>query len=311
MKKALIIGIDKYSMAPLNGCINDATEIAKLLDKHEDGSNNFGVMLKKDVSSKGDLKKHIENLFDDKSEVALLYFSGHGVLSSTDGYIVARDYKRYDEGVSLSDIITLANKSKAKEKIIILDCCHSGELGNQNSDRKVLPITEGLTIMTACKDNQKAVEVDGHGVFTHLLISALQGGAANLLGNITASSVYSYIDQALGAWDQRPLFKTNVSSFSSLRRTEPLLEFKKLNFIATYFNHPEHHYQLAPSYESTEATANDEHVEVMKNMHLYVRAGLVEPLREDFLYYEAIKSGGCKLTNLGVHYWHMLTSGRL
>ena len=34
--KALIVGIDAYSQAPLGGCTNDAEEIAKLLETNED-----------------------------------------------------------------------------------------------------------------------------------------------------------------------------------------------------------------------------------------------------------------------------------
>ena len=48
--KALIVGIDAYSQAPLRGCVNDAEEIAKLLETNEDGSPNFSVKLKRNVS---------------------------------------------------------------------------------------------------------------------------------------------------------------------------------------------------------------------------------------------------------------------
>ena len=37
--------------------------------------------------------------------------------------------KKYDEGVSMDEILSLANQSKAKDKVILLDCCHSGALG--------------------------------------------------------------------------------------------------------------------------------------------------------------------------------------
>ena len=52
-----------------------------------------------------------------------------------------------------------------------------------------------------------------HGVFTGLLLQALHGGAANILGKITPGSLYAFVDNALDAWEQRPVFKTNVSQF--------------------------------------------------------------------------------------------------
>jgi len=35
-------------------------------------------------------------------------------------------------------------------------------------------------------------------VFTGLLVDALSGGAANLVGDVTPGSVYAHIDQSLG-----------------------------------------------------------------------------------------------------------------
>ena len=51
---------------------------------------------------------------------------------------------------------------------------------------------------TASKHDAPAMEVDGHGVFTILLLEALKGGAADVTGHITLGGVYAYIDRALG-----------------------------------------------------------------------------------------------------------------
>lgn len=37
-------------------------------------------------------------------------------------------------------------------------------------------------------------EITGHGVFTELLIKGLLGGAADVGGNITPASLYSFVD---------------------------------------------------------------------------------------------------------------------
>jgi hypothetical protein len=50
----------------------------------------------------------------------------HGYIKSTGGYLVTVDAKKYDEGVSMDDILSLANQSKGKKRKYILDCCHSG-----------------------------------------------------------------------------------------------------------------------------------------------------------------------------------------
>jgi uncharacterized caspase-like protein len=113
--------------------------------------------------------------------------------------------------------MTFANESNAKNRIIILDSCYSGAVGDNPINRQVSEISEGMTIFTASTKGQYAAEANGGGVFTGLLIDALGGAAANLIGEVTPGGVYAHIDQSLGNWSQRPVFKTNVKKFVSLR----------------------------------------------------------------------------------------------
>ena len=136
MRRALLIGINNYPTAPLAGCVRDATELSSVLERNGDGSPNFSCKLLTDppVSlTKGFLKSQIKELFEGEVDVALLYFSGHGYINSIGGYIVTPDHSEYDEGVSMDEVLILANKSKAKDKIIILDCCHSGHIGTPST----------------------------------------------------------------------------------------------------------------------------------------------------------------------------------
>jgi uncharacterized caspase-like protein len=218
MRKALVVGINDYPSSPLNGCVNDANAVGTILESHGDGSPNFGVKPMTSPSSnitRSALREAIEQLFTGDSDMALLYFSGHGYIKSTGGYLVTTDAKKYDEGVSMDEVLSLANQSKAKNKVIILDCCHSGALGSPSiTGNSIAQLSEGLSVLTASRDSEYAIEVNGSGVFTSLVMDALKGGAADLRGNITPGSLYAYVDEALGAWDQRPIFKTNVTSFA-------------------------------------------------------------------------------------------------
>jgi hypothetical protein len=40
-KLVLFVGIDAYPSSPLAGCVNDATRLGELLQRHADGSPNF------------------------------------------------------------------------------------------------------------------------------------------------------------------------------------------------------------------------------------------------------------------------------
>ena len=314
MKKALAVGIDEYPTAPLNGCINDASALANTLEKNGDGSPNFDVRLLTNVSTKSEFMTAITELFEGDSDIALLYFSGHGHLDSKGGFLVTPDHQKNDEGVSMNTILGLANKSKAKDKIIILDCCHSGQFGSPDvaGEQTVTQIAEGVVVLTASKNDEASVEVNGHGIFTSLLIDALQGGAADLRGEITPGSVYAYIDQALGPWDQRPVFKTNVSRFTLLRKINPQVPAEKLRMIVEYFEKPESEHKLDPSYEfDNKDIADPDKVEIMKDLQKFVSVGLVVPVGEEHMYYAAQNSKSCRLTALGYHYWRLVKEKKL
>lgn len=212
---ALAVGINNYSTSPLTGCINDAYSIASIIESNGDGSPNFDVKLVTDISSKSELKGLIVDLLNGDSETSLFYFSGHGYIDAVGGYIVTPDYQAYDLGVSMDEILKIANDSKARIPIIILDCCHSGAFGSPKINGGVTAqIVEGVSILTASKDHESSLEINGHGVFTNLLLDALRGGAADLRGHITPGGVYAYIDQALGPWDQRPVFSSIIKSLA-------------------------------------------------------------------------------------------------
>lgn len=315
MRRALIIGVDNYPTSPLKGCVNDANAISTILESNGDGSPNFDtkVITSPDLDvTRVTLREAIEGLFAGDSEMALLYFSGHGYIKSTGGYLVTTDAKNYDEGVSMDDVLKYANTSNAKNKVIILDCCHSGAFGTPaHSENNIAQLSEGLSVLTASRDTEPAIEINGAGVFTSLLVDALKGGAADLRGNITPGSLYAYVDEALGAWDQRPIFKTNTSSFASLRRLPPKIPFEVMRKLTEYFATPESEHPLDPTYEYTEPTAIEENVKKLKELQKFQSVGLVVPVDAEFMYFAAINSTSCRLTALGYQYWRLVNEKKL
>jgi hypothetical protein len=307
LRKALIVGIDHYEhIDPLTGCVNDAYAVKAMLDRHADGSVNFGTRLMvgvgKDILERNAIKEAVRELFVDDNEVALFYFAGHGYIEVTGGYLCAGDCKTGDDGLPLSDIMTLANESKARNKIILLDSCYSGALGDNPINRQVSEIAEGLTILTASTKGQYAAEANGGGVFTGLLIDALGGAAANLVGEVTPGGVYAHIDQSLGTWSQRPVFKTNVKTFVSLRRVQPPLALADLQRISEFFPVAGFEYQLDPAYEPTHATAHPDKSAIFEILQKYNRVNLLVPNGAPHMWHAAMDSKTVKLTALGEHY---------
>ena len=317
MRKALIVGIDEYQACPLNGCINDANTIANCLARNGDESPNFAIKKYVNVADKATLKGYISECFSGDADVALFYFSGHGHIDSLGGYIVTPDFQEHDMGISMQDILAIVNQSKCKNKVVILDCCHAGFMGSITiTGQNVTVIGDGVTIMTASKSDESAIEINGRGVFTSLLIEALNGGASDITGNITLGGIYAYIDKALGPWHQRPVFKTNVTQFSPIKYVKPQIDVKILRNLTKYFEEVNVEFSLDPSYEPTNAEqvehqviepyADEENVKIFSELQKLEGVGLVVPCYEEHMYFAAMRSKSCKLTSIGQHYWKLV-----
>jgi hypothetical protein len=319
LRRALCVGIDAYSFGALSGCVSDANSVADALQAHEDGSPNFGCKRLlapspggNDVVTAAKLREALHELFKNKAEVALLHFSGHGTTNNLDGYLVTQDAKKYDEGVPMSQVLKLANDSQADEVLILLDCCFSGQLGNLPAiDNSKALLREGVSILTASRGDQVSVEVGGGGLFTSLVTDALRGGAADLLGEVTAPAIYSYVEAALGAWDQRPLFKSHVAKLLALRKCEPAIDRATLRALPTLFPVPAEDMPLSPEYEPSSPRQQKTKVDVFCKLQELARVHLVVPIGAAHMYDAAMQSKSCRLTASGRYYWRLASNQRL
>ena len=329
MKIALIVGIDDYERSPLMGCVNDAMAVNEVLERNGDGSLNFSTRLLTSNSIRITcevLEKELQNLFSRQAETALLYFSGHGrTTENGESHIVAQDGKEGAWGPSLSQILSYANNahSNIPSSIIILDSCYSGNLGEVPSlgaGEQISAIGDGVTILTACHRSEGAAEYNGHGLFTGILIDSLSGSAADILGRITPASIYSHVDQTLGPWEQRPIYKANVQRFISLRQVAPKISGETLRKLPTYFKNPSEVFSLDPSFEPDRENVpkefkhipvNEDNAKAFKELQLCNRHGLIVPVDAEHMYYAAINSTGCKLTALGAHYRKLAEAKRI
>lgn len=327
-RRALVIGIDDYPGAPLQGCVNDARAIGQLLETHGNGDRNFDIERltsdEADVSAAA-LQAAIEKLFRGDADTAVLFFAGHGIINreTNAGFIVSSDGKKPGWGVSLHDILHLANSAypHIKSSVIILDSCHSGFAGEVAGLKasEVSVIGTGVTILTASHREGVAEEGSHHGLFTEILLDGLRGGCASISGDITPASLYSHVDQTLGAFHERPVYKANVHSFISLRKVPPKVPLEVLKRLPTYFPSPAHEYQLNPSFEPErempaalkDIPVNPDNARVFKELQQCNRHGLVVPVDADHMYHAAINSKACKLTAIGAHYRKLAAGKRL
>ena len=198
-----------------------------------------------------------------------------------------------------------------REIFIVIDCCHSGYTGRSWIAPEIDILPKGVSILTASSPSQPATEKAGAGVFTSLVCDALEGGAADVLGNVTAARVYAYLDQTLGAWDQRPHFKANLSKLETLRRCEPAVALETLREIVTIFPKPDFVLPLSPEHEPSEEPHDKQKEAIFATLQKYRAARLLVPIDEEHLYYAAMNTKACRLTPLGQFYWNLVKLNKI
>jgi hypothetical protein len=313
-KAALLVGLTYDKDNLLEGPINDVNRLEKILSKHYDGGKNFDCNKITKASTRGELrKKLIEFFHSEHKDTLFFHFSGHGVVcDSGEGYLVTTDAQEYDWGISVRELLSLANSAKAKNILITLDCCHSGKCGTilDFGSNNVL-LSEGVCIITASTGNQPSMEDGRMGIFSSLLCEALDGAAADILGKVSILSIYSYIEQAFGAWDQRPLMKSNLISSCIIRNAKPKIDITALGKIIDLFKSPETDLKLSPEYEHTYEKCDKKKEEDFKILKKFRHVGLVEPIGADDMYFVAMEGKSCRLTALGKYYWRLKKQGKI
>lgn len=318
-KIALITGINYYEkFQPLYGCVRDANDVAELLRENFDGSRNFDI--KRDVASnyasrlsRKQLKESLRKLFRKDVQVALFYFSGHGHVEDNEGYLVTSDCDHGDEGLSLSTLLDYANNSPAKNRIIILDCCYAGQMGLDIHSNGISALAEGVSILCSSSNDEVSIENAGRGVFTSLLVDALEGSAADILGNIFLENLYANIAPALGLWNQTPVNRLSISGLTLIKETKPAVELDDLRMLTEYFEDEYHSYPLTPEHEHTYKNADPEKGGIFRVLQNFNRINLVVPVgaEPNDMYWAAMQRKSCKLTPWGRYYWKLVNEDRI
>lgn len=330
-RRALLVGIDEYDeFNDLTGCVADVLAMRQMLKRNADGSPNYSCHLlayggehRETKITRRLLREACHELFDYTGDV-LLHFSGHGALAETGGYLATCDAQEDDWGIPMQEVIQLANNSRARDILLILDCCHSGDAGNSPllspafKQNPLAVLRENLTVLAASRASQPAVEFEGHGLFTAAVLEALDGAAADHMGWVTAQSIYAYVERGFGDWVQRPIYKSHTSELTVIRQCAPLIERLKLHDLLKYFPTLEHQYQLDPEYEPGDESGqmiepfNEEKVRIAKQFKEYRDVGLLRAtVNGEQFYWTALRSHTVELTPRGREYWRLVANDRI
>lgn len=325
MKNALVVGINNYHyIGELKSCVNDAHAVARSLAEEVSGRAHFNQV---DVIPDYDdlhncqieidtLQPLVQEFLKQENELSLFYFSGH----ASNGYLKCTDSRGISSpGINMNDLMGWVERSKARNIIIILDCCHAGEIAENMFANEITSLPKGVTILAASDSDQKAAAggEDSFSVFTDLMLHGLSGAAANSLGEITPATLYAMIDQSLGMTGQRPVFKSNTVGFVDIKKVEPKLDLADLKKSLRLFDHADKSYPLNPSHEPVR-NKGEEHFpppieklnKAFSMLQKLCQMGLVQPSAPDeHMYFAAMNSGSCELTPSGKHYFKLVERG--
>lgn len=317
-KQALLVGVDHYlNFDELHCCVRDAKKMEELLSHHADGSDNFacstllstpGELVVTEASLRAALRKLTREAT--KDDDLLFYFSGHGMVLDGEGALVTQNAIPDDVGFPMYELLRLVNRCGAGSMMVILDCCHSGEMGNTGDAKDVhqATLSEGVTILSASGVDEASEQGIFNSLFTELVCAALEGGGADIRGYVSAASVYAYVERAMGPWQQRPLYKSYAKTLKPLRLCQPIAADEDLHRLPELFRGPTAPLQLDPSWEHSEG--NDPENVRKFNVLKKLRNGSLLATEDDMdLYYLALNSKTARLTPLGRLYWKLARRG--
>lgn len=241
IRDALVVGISNYQSLPgLNAPAHDAEAIAQQLESNGDfrvtrlpeivqtGKLQVGV---KTPVMLAELEAALVKLFKPKGNnvphTALFYFSGHGLQKESgicEGYLATSDTNpnAHFYGLSLFWLRRLLQESPVRQRIVLLDCCHSGEMLNYlEADPGAKSGTDRL-FMVASREYETAYEslTGQYSVFTQALLEGLD---ARRLANgvVTNYALTDWVSTALKGESQQPLFENSGSEIVLTRCQSP------------------------------------------------------------------------------------------
>lgn len=231
-RDALIVGINSYQNLPnLTASAQDAEAVARCLESFgEFRVNRLPEIIQAGKPMIGDrvgvstrmLENALIKLFKPTGKnipyTAVFYYSGHGWQREAgirEGYLATSDAdpKGSNYGLSLFWLRRLLQESPVRQRVIILDCCHSGELLNfLEADPGAREGTDRL-FMAAAREYESAYEsfTSTHSVFTEALLSGLNPYQVKG-GIVDDHHLIATVNHRLKGEIQQPLFESSGSN---------------------------------------------------------------------------------------------------
>ncbi|WP_436493479.1 caspase family protein [Actinokineospora sp. HUAS TT18] len=163
-----------------------------------------------DPGTPAEVDEWLEGIGRDARDLLLVYYSGHGLIGEDEElYLTVAGSAAeaiHRTGVPFEWVKRIILDSPARTRILVLDCCHSGQAmvrlgrlgGGVSAVLNQIDI-EGTHVLTASGASQAARVLDGHEftAFTDVLTQLLRHGVNGGPELLTSSFLFPYLSQTL------------------------------------------------------------------------------------------------------------------
>jgi len=222
---AVVIGINEYKnpKLTLKYAVADANLFADTLNEVA-GRVFDNVVVKRLVSPSDTTKEAIKKIMTEMKQLNpddlfVFYVAAHGTIDEGEYFLLTSNvgsvstYKLKEDALTQSELKELIANIPSTKKMIIIDTCNAGKLGealqsamltrgmSEDVAMKILSRAVGSTIIAASTSLQEAIEgYNNHGLFTYILSEGLNGKAdTDRDGFIKTIELANYVDSEVPA----------------------------------------------------------------------------------------------------------------
>jgi hypothetical protein len=198
--RAVLAGVAQYHLLPaLPQVASGVGELRRLLtDGSEPAFRADRASILVDPT-RNDLLDAVAEAVDQAEDTLLVYFAGHGLVSSRRGDLLlatvdTRPNADYT-AVSYDSVRDLLSSSRAKRSVVVLDCCFSGRALESMGHLDGLAEVPGTFVLTATSANAAAFAPADrpYPVFTGALVDVLANGELGDNEYLTMDRIYQGI----------------------------------------------------------------------------------------------------------------------
>ena len=175
-------------------------------------------------------------------DLFVLYVASHGTVDDGEYFLITsnvgstRTEKLKTDAIGQSVFKELVGNIPATKKLIIIDTCNAGALGeaiqvamltrgmSEDTAMKILSRAVGSTILSAATSMQEALEgYQGHGLFTYVLTEGLKGKAdKGNTGYVRTTELADYVDNEVPSLAEKIFKKAQYPTISISGQAFPI-----------------------------------------------------------------------------------------